>query len=76
MKEEKKNTYVIVNRGSDVLLKQLPIPITLQQLLCCSYAVVPSFCSLAESFLMRHQATKVLMDLFVLVAQGTIHFSR
>lgn len=31
----KRNTYVIVNRGSDVLLKQLPIPIMLQQLLCC-----------------------------------------
>lgn len=35
---------------------------------------VPSLCSLAESVLMRYQATKVLVDLFVLLTQGTIHF--
>lgn len=53
----KRNTYVIVNRGSDVLLKQLPIPIMLQQLLCVLFP--------AESSLMRHQTAKVLTDPFV-----------
>lgn len=33
-REKDKGTYVMVNRGSDVLLKQLPIPIMSQQPLC------------------------------------------
>lgn len=53
--EKEKGTYVIVNRGSDVLLKQLPIPIMSQQPLCCLWLCCPQAATKPSHELPSHQ---------------------
>lgn len=72
-REKEKGTYVIVNRGSDVLLKQLPIPIMSQQPLCWLCVCCPQAGTKPSHESPSHQNPRGPVWL---LTQGTISFSR